>query len=70
IESVKAASDINAPLSGVVAEVNSDLENNPGIINKDPLANGWLFKVNNIAPADLDDLMDETAYQAFLMRNE
>ncbi|MEX0280400.1 MAG: glycine cleavage system protein GcvH [Arenibacterium sp.] len=66
IESVKAASDILAPLDGEIVEVNSALADNPGLINEDPTGDAWFFK---IAPADLspmEDYMDESAYKEFI----
>jgi glycine cleavage system H protein len=65
IESVKAASDIYAPVSGEIAEVNKNLETHPEIINTDPYGNAWLFKIKSINPAEADSLMDAAAYDAF-----
>ncbi len=64
IESVKAASDIFAPVSGQVAEINTELENDPGVINQDPYGKGWLLKLRNINPGDLNGLMDAAGYDA------
>jgi glycine cleavage system H protein len=66
VESVKAASDIYAPVSGEVVRVNDKLENSPGTINEDPLSSGWLYQIRIADKAELAKLMDETAYQAFL----
>jgi glycine cleavage system H protein len=66
VESVKAASDIYSPVTGAVTEVNPDLEDAPGTVNDDPAGKGWFFKVKIANPADLDDLMDEAAYKAFV----
>lgn len=66
VESVKAASDIYAPVSGAVTEANPDLEGAPATVNEDPAGKGWFFKVKIANPAELDDLMDEAAYKAFL----
>jgi len=66
IESVKAASDLFAPVGGKVIEVNADLETAPESINSDPYGAGWLFRIDTLADADFDGLMDETAYAAFL----
>jgi len=66
IESVKAASDIYAPLSCTVDEVNPELENNPGIINESPDAKGWLIKVTIKDASETAALMDEAGYTAFL----
>ncbi len=63
VESVKAASDLIAPVSGTVVEVNEALDDDPGLINKDAAAN-WIIKVKISDPAELDDLMTEEAYQA------
>ena len=61
IESVKAASDLFAPVDGTVVEVNEALEDEPELINEDAMAN-WILKVELSDPSDLDDLMDEHAY--------
>jgi glycine cleavage system H protein len=64
VESVKAASDIYSPVSGEVTEVNSELENNPALVNTAPYAEGWLFKVQLEAGVDLSELKDAAAYRA------
>ncbi|KAF0122394.1 MAG: glycine cleavage system H protein [Xanthobacteraceae bacterium] len=66
VESVKAASDIYSPVSGQVTEANPDLEAAPATVNDDPAGKGWFFKVKIANPAELDDLMDEAAYKAYL----
>ena len=66
IESVKAASDINAPVSGKVSEVNETLETAPESVNGDPYGAGWIFKLTNINTADAAGLMDAKAYEAFV----
>jgi len=66
IESVKAASDILAPLDGEIVEVNSALVDNPSLVNDDPLNDGWFFKMKIEDMSALDDLMDEAAYKAFI----
>lgn len=66
VESVKAASEVYAPVSGEVVAVNDALEGDPATINSDPLGAGWFMKVRIADAADLDGLMDEAAYQAFL----
>jgi len=66
IESVKAASDILAPLDGEIVEVNATLEDNPGQVNEDPTGNGWMFKMKVEDLSVLDDLMDEAAYNKFI----
>ena len=63
IESVKAASDILAPVDGEIVEVNSKLTENPGLVNADPLGTGWFFKVKVDDMSVLDDFMDEDEYQ-------
>ncbi len=64
IESVKAASDLIAPVSGEVLEVNTALEDNPRLVNEDPMAN-WIIKVSIQDPSQLDSLMDEERYAAY-----
>ena len=64
VESVKAASDLIAPVSGAVVESNELLIDNPRLINQDAMAN-WIIKVELSDPAELDELMDEEAYNAF-----
>ncbi len=66
VESVKAASEVYAPVAGEVVAVNDALEGDPATINSDPLGAGWFMKLRVADPAALDALMDETAYQAFL----
>jgi len=66
IESVKAASDLIAPVSGEVVDVNNQLEDEPELINEDPMGEGWFIKVKLFDISELDDLMDESAYQAFI----
>ncbi|MFT3972961.1 MAG: glycine cleavage system protein GcvH [Amaricoccus sp.] len=66
IESVKAASDILAPLDGQITEVNVAIVANPALVNEDPLEDGWFFKMTLAEPADLDGLMDEDAYREYV----
>jgi len=66
VESVKAASDVFAPMSGEVTAVNSDVEATPGLINEDPLGKGWLFRIRLSDSGEFDKLMDEAAYSEFL----
>jgi glycine cleavage system H protein len=66
IESVKAASDIAAPLDGQITEVNPAIVENPALVNEDPMENGWFFKMTLADPTDLDELMDEEAYRAYV----
>lgn len=62
VESVKSASDILTPVSGTVIEVNSVLEEKPGTINKSPMEEGWIAKLEISDASELDALMDESAY--------
>jgi len=66
VESVKAASEVYAPVSGEVAEINSALEAQPGAINEDPEGSGWLMKVKLSDPSELAGLMSEADYKAYL----
>jgi glycine cleavage system H protein len=66
IESVKAASDMYSPLSGVIAEVNTSLETEPEKINASPYEEGWVFKLKNFDSSEVDALMDAAAYEKFL----
>jgi len=66
IESVKAASDLIAPVSGEVVDVNSKLEDEPELASEDPMGEGWFIKVKLSDISELDDLMDESAYQTFI----
>jgi glycine cleavage system H protein len=65
VESVKAAADVFMPGNGEVTEVNEALRADPSLANTDPLGQGWFFKVKLSDPAQLEPLMDETAYAAF-----
>ena len=66
IESVKAASDILAPLDGEIVEVNDLLTNEPAKVNEDAIGDGWFFKMKIEDMSALDDLMDEAAYKTFI----
>jgi glycine cleavage system H protein len=66
VESVKAVSDVVAPLSGEIVEVNAGLVANPALINEDPYGEGWLVKVRLADPAESDGLMDAASYRATL----
>ncbi len=66
VESVKAASEVYAPVAGEVIEVNPGLEGTPAKVNEDPLGEGWFMKIRIADAKQLDGLMDEAAYQAFL----
>jgi glycine cleavage system H protein len=63
VESVKAASEVYAPISGEVAEVNETLATDPAMVNTDPMGDGWFLKLRLDDPKELDGLMDEAAYQ-------
>ncbi|KAJ1983611.1 hypothetical protein H4R33_004691 [Dimargaris cristalligena] len=65
VESVKAASDIYAPASGMMVEANEELENNPGLINKSPTTEAWIFKLKVDSAEELKDLMDAKEYESF-----
>ena len=65
IESVKAAADVYAPLSGKITEVNERLESEPELINKDAEGEGWIFKMEIADESELSDLLDEQAYREF-----
>jgi glycine cleavage system H protein len=66
VESVKAASEIYAPASGEITDINTELEAQPELVNSDPTGKGWFFKVRIDDGSALDALMDEDAYQAFI----
>ena len=66
VESVKAASDVYAPVSGKVTEANSALEADPSLVNTSPEGEGWFFKLALSNLGELEGLMDETAYKAFV----
>ena len=66
IESVKAASDILAPLDGEITEVNEALVDEPGKVNEDPMGDAWFFKMTPSEPAQMDDYMDEAAYKKYV----
>ncbi len=66
VESVKAASDVYAPVAGRIVEVNSALTEDPGLINREPTGEGWFFRIEPSNPAEVEALMDEAAYHAFL----
>jgi len=68
VESVKAASDIYAPVSGVVLEGNPDLADEPALVNTSPEEDGWFFKLTLTDAEELEGLMDESAYEAFVAK--
>ena len=68
VESVKAASDVYAPVSGTVAEGNPALADNPALVNEDPEGEGWFFRLTLSDTSELDALMDAAAYKDFVSR--
>ena len=66
VESVKAASEVYAPVSGEVVEANQALEDDPALVNGDPTGEGWFLKLRLSAPGELDGLMDEAAYADYV----
>lgn len=63
VESVKAASEIYAPVSGEVSDVNAELNGDPAIVNRDAMGAGWFLKITLSSPSELDDLMTEQEYK-------
>ena len=68
VESVKAASDVYAPVSGTVVTGNAALADDPSLVNSDPEGEGWFFKLTLSDTSELDALMDEAAYAAFVAK--
>ena len=66
VESVKAASELYAPLAGEIIEANTALEDAPADVNEDPEGNAWFYKIKIDDASELENLMDETAYKAFI----
>ncbi len=66
LESVKAATDVFAPLAGQIVEVNEAIVDDPAIVNSDPMGEGWFFKLKLADPSAADALMDEDAYKALV----
>jgi glycine cleavage system H protein len=66
VESVKAASDVYAPVSGEVIEGNAAVNDDPALVNSDPEGQGWFFKLRLDNPGELDGLMDESAYRSWV----
>ena len=66
VESVKAASEVYAPISGEVVEANEALTDQPALVNQAPLGDGWFFKIKLSDPGELEGLMDKAAYEAFV----
>ncbi len=70
VESVKAASEVYAPVGGEVTEVNDKLATEPGLVNAEPTGNGWMFRMRIAAPAEIGTLLDEAAYKALTASDE
>ena len=70
VESVKAASDIYAPLSGQITEVNAEVLEDPAIVNEDAFGKGWLFKLKLADPAEIEELLSDTDYEEILSEKE
>jgi len=68
VESVKAASDVYSPVSGTVLEGNGALADTPGLVNEDAEGDGWFFKLTLSDPSEVEELMDEAAYEAFVAK--
>jgi glycine cleavage system H protein len=68
VESVKAASDVKMPASGTVVEVNENLAEHPELVNRDPAGAGWFLKLRLANPRDLENLMSEPEYRAYIAR--
>jgi glycine cleavage system H protein len=66
VESVKAASEVYAPITGEVTAVNAELAGEPGRVNADPMGEGWFFKMTVAKPKELEALMDEAQYKAYV----
>ena len=66
VESVKTASDIHAPISGVVVELNTELEDDPDFVNDDPYSKGWIYKIKPNDMADVEELLSNSDYEAGL----
>jgi glycine cleavage system H protein len=66
VESVKAASEIYAPVSGEVVGINEDLEDEPSKVNTDPTSDGWMFKIKMSDTSELDAMMDEDSYKTYV----
>jgi glycine cleavage system H protein len=70
VESVKAASDLYAPVGGEVSAINAELETAPEMVNQDPYGDGWMIRLDPTDPDELDDLMTADEYQAFVEEEE
>ena len=70
VESVKAASDVNVPVTGEVASINSALEESPELVNQNPYDDGWLLRLRPSDPAELDELLEADAYNRLLAESD
>lgn len=70
VESVKAASEVYAPVGGEIVAVNERLAGEPGLVNAEPTGNGWMFKIKDVDAAEIDSLLDEAAYNALIASDE
>lgn len=70
VESVKAAADVNFPVSGTIIAINEDLADAPEVLNSDPYEAGWMVKIKLDDPSELDDLMDADGYEAYNQERE
>ena len=70
VESTKAVSDVYAPISGEVLEINDDLPDSPEIVNEDPYGDGWMVKISVADEADLEELMSDEEYRAYVEESE
>jgi len=70
VESVKAASDVNAPVAGEVVAINAALEASPDLVNQNPYDEGWMIRLLPSDPAELDELLDADAYDRFLAESD
>ncbi len=68
VESVKAASDVYSPVSGTVIEGNASLADSPALVNEDAEGEGWFFKITLSDPSEVESMMDEVAYEAFVAK--
>lgn len=70
VESVKTVSDLYAPVSGKVLEINPELDGSPELVNQGPYAQGWMLKIELANPAEVDELLDAAAYESFVEEAE
>ncbi|MHC4916648.1 MAG: glycine cleavage system protein GcvH [Planctomycetota bacterium] len=70
IESVKAASEIYAPVAGKISEVNEELNDAPGTVNKDPYGDGWIARLSGVTASEVEDLMDASTYEENVVAGE